>query len=138
MEQIINKSKSQTYQQIISEQGVKNIIKDSQIRIKNKHGEYKSRHDGWTAKYINDHDYTNEISQTQTITSQIASQIKTTEEKSNDNFSKYRYNSITFLGDDQKIIKKLMNFHFKDTSLKDIQLHFLFLLFFDFVLNYET
>lgn len=92
-----DKTKSQTFQQITTQQNIKDIVKDSQIRIKNKHGEYKSRHGGWTAKYINDLDYTKEISQTDVI-----------EEKSADNFSKYTYNSVTFLGDDKKLIKKLI------------------------------
>lgn len=114
----VNKSKSKTYQQISTQQDIKDILNQPNFTFKNKKGEDKQRHgDGLTIKFFNNIDVNdklinsdkNEISLSQTITKEVVTQIDNTEEKSTDNFTKYLYNSMTILDEKQKKLFNLKN-----------------------------
>jgi len=119
MAETLNKIKSQTFQQITTQQDIKNIFEQPNITLKNNKGFFKERHNGLTGKFST---YSNEESSkvvinnklnhfdtdeifidSKSITKEVATQTDVIEEKTVNNFTKL-YNAVTILED-----KKILN-----------------------------
>lgn len=119
-----DKTKLQTFQKIIRQQDVKDMLNQSNISLKNNKGIFKARHGGLTIKFNgnkengNDDNLTSEISKdeildnfyeneslpTQIKTKEVATQTETSKEKSIDNVINHTYSALTIL-EDKKINK---------------------------------